>query len=174
MCSSDLDDDMGCEAASLPIWVPSTPCCLRVGGVTSSVLLYNGRGTPQAPPVRIEGDSLVNDGSATLQHVWTYHEQTLRYIAELPPGKPVALTDGAVEDLSVGLATLVRPKLVELGLFEDEADAFVRAWADTQLASPPPWRVLAFAPKALTDSLMPLRIEPSPATTLRVLAIAVD
>jgi hypothetical protein len=73
-------------------------------------------------------------------------------------------TDSTVEKLS---EVLVK-QLTDKGLFEKEARAMVKTWRSAWFGEEGT-RVLYILPDALTEELLPLRVEPRPTSQLRVL-----
>ncbi|MEA2708631.1 MAG: hypothetical protein QOF78_1232 [Phycisphaerales bacterium] len=67
----------------------------------------------------------------------------------------------------------IRHALVAEGLFEKEARAMVKTWSSNWLGEPGT-RVLYTVPRAVTDGLLPLRINPAPDETVRVLVGRID
>ena len=63
--------------------------------------------------------------------------------------------------------------LVAEGLFEKEARAMVKTWSSQWLGEPGT-RVLYTVPRGVTDSLLPLRISPTPDEVVRVLVGRID
>ena len=74
-----------------------------------------------------------------------------------------------LEDLTADLTKA----LVSTGLFEKEAVAMVNTWRSSWFGEQGT-RLLYFVPQSLTDSLLPLTIEPKPAETVRVLVGRLD
>jgi len=66
------------------------------------------------------------------------------------------------------LAEAVVAALVDEGLFEKEARAMVKTWRGSWFAEPGV-RLLYMVPRALTDKLLPIQIEPQPDELVRVL-----
>jgi len=71
------------------------------------------------------------------------------------------------------LATALTRSLVGSGLFEKEARAMVQTWKSSWLDEPGT-RVLYIVPRPVTDALLPLRIQPAPDQTVRVLVGRID
>lgn len=82
---------------------------------------------------------------------------------------PAAAFDAnGVENPQAALWNTVHEILVEQGLYEKEATAMVRTWAGSWFREPG-LRLLYVVPRPVTDALLPLTIEPSPQSTVRVL-----
>jgi hypothetical protein len=75
-------------------------------------------------------------------------------------GKPAAIVPRLEE--------AVHTALVAHGLFADEATAMVKTWSETWFAAEGT-RVVYVIPRAVTDAILPLRIEPAPDTLVRVM-----
>jgi hypothetical protein len=71
------------------------------------------------------------------------------------------------------LATAVTAELDKTGLYHDEAVAMVNTWR-RQWFTTPGRRVLYLAPPAWTDAQIPLKIDPSPDQTTRVMVIRAE
>ena len=78
------------------------------------------------------------------------------------------LSDTKYHDDATTLKEMVVKELVGHGLYEDEAIAMVRTWARQWFASEGT-RVMYVVPRALTDALLPLRVDPKPDRIVRVL-----
>jgi hypothetical protein len=92
-------------------------------------------------------------------------------LGAIPSGGAVTFDAGATapKPLETGVAELqvaVQAQLEAQGLFADEARAMVRTWARSWFGSPGT-RVLWLVPRARVDALLPLAIEPAPATLVR-------
>jgi len=98
---------------------------------------------------------------------------TIRWapLGAIPSGGAVTFDASATapKALETGVAELqvaVQAQLEAQGLFADEARAMVRTWARSWFGSPGT-RVLWLVPRARVDALLPLAIEPAPATLVR-------
>jgi hypothetical protein len=138
-------------------------------------LFYRGVGNFEMP-IRIEADEEgnwvihnshtrpiesiflldVNDGSTSLAKL--DHVASLSSV-KMP--KPELVTRSNLNET-------VAKSLVAQGLYEKEAWAMVHCWEDAWFAEPGK-RVFYSVPQSITDSILPLRIEPTPTKTVRVL-----
>lgn len=79
-------------------------------------------------------------------------------------GEELVPRDEFIESLGSALAA----RLVEAGLFADEAWALVNTWSRSYFETPGV-RLLYIVPRAWTDALLPIQISPTPDTLTRVL-----
>jgi hypothetical protein len=148
-------------------------------GETERYLFYRGLGHLSLP-LLVRGSA---DGSTTVTNTGREPIPTAFLVHMSPSGaRYVPLGGlGAGATVRVGLGEPVAPEfaMAELardlrlaleaaGLFTDEAAAMVRTWSRSWFASEGS-RVLYVVPRALTDRLLPLRIEPEPRSLVRVL-----
>ena len=98
---------------------------------------------------------------------------------DLPAGKSaawlnLAATDAgrwkfvAMPDFQNGICTQMESALMREGLFADEAKAMVNTWQDSWFAEEGK-RVLYILPRAWTDEILPLTINPAPTQLTRVM-----
>ena len=104
----------------------------------------------------------ITDGRARFA---VYRDITGRQPMTLP-SEAESVSPGAVGD------EIVRALVAE-GLFEKEARAMVKTWSSTWLGDAGT-RVLYSVPRAVTDTMLPLRISPAPDETVRVLIGRID
>jgi hypothetical protein len=153
---------------------------LRVCGNKSveheKFLFYRGVGFFLGPiRGRLEGDYIAIDsaGAAPVDTVLVFENQngmagfsiTSTSDATTVLRRP-ALTSPS-ETVAEEVATQLRSLLVSKGLFEREADAMLATWRDSWFEEG--LRVFYVVPREITDSLLPLRIEPRPSKIERVL-----
>jgi hypothetical protein len=87
------------------------------------------------------------------------------------------LTDLAVPppqgDYDSELSGALSSALTRAGLYADEAQAMVSTWQRQWFHTPGP-RVLYLAPQSWTDGSIPLVVDPTPSTTIRVMVMRVE
>jgi hypothetical protein len=88
--------------------------------------------------------------------------QTWKAILEAGPDHPT------VDATARQLEAHVEARLRALGLYEKEARAMVRSWTESWFRTPGVRVFFAF-PRVLADSFLPLRVEPAPDETVRVM-----
>lgn len=146
------------------------------GRYLEKFLFYRGVGKFELP-VQVEAGTdgeirVHNRGAETLKSLFlvesTGNEQRMSAIPQVAAGqaavmpRPVPVTDRqAARDQMV-------TALVQEGLYEKEARAMVATWDDSWFLEEGT-RVFYMVPRPVTDSLLPLKIEPQPKETVRVL-----
>ena len=88
-------------------------------------------------------------------------------LSQLAPGKAAAFDKPQPTSLEA-LSEAVVDALVEEGLYEKEAKAMVETWKQSWFTEQGT-RILYMVPETITDELLPLKIEPRPQQSLRVL-----
>ena len=146
-------------------------------------LFYRGVGSFRAPlTVTLGGDGdevqLRNAGAEPLSHLFIYTVQQGRgkflQVDRLDAGesKAVKLADEKqllpLSELRLRLAAQMQTALVQEGLYAREAAAMVQTWDDSWFAEPG-LRVLYTLPRAWTDRILPLALEPAPREVARVM-----
>lgn len=121
--------------------------------IDDSIIRFTNNGTDEIRSliaVRVDGDAI--------------------QISERRPaksGETVQLT--ATQHVSIDeLSAVIQTMLTEQGLYEKEAAAMVRTWRDAWFEEQGT-RVLYIVPEKLTHELLPLTIDPTPQSTVRVL-----
>ena len=89
-------------------------------------------------------------------------EVTLPDWSELPNTNPIQELDQKIVEA-----------LIAEGLYEKEARAMVKTWKSSWY-NEPGYRVFFLVPQVITDSILPLTIEPQPQETLRVLVARME
>ncbi len=143
-------------------------------------LFYRGLGT-FALPVRVEcaGEqtTFTNGSEHRLPAVFAVEmaAETGRFagLGEMAAGETSAYSLAAQPlrpkaEAVAGLQEAVLGALTAQGLYADEAQAMVRTWS-RQWFDSEGTRVLWLVPRPLTDSILPLRIDPAPEALIRVL-----
>jgi hypothetical protein len=201
-------DDGVCEVLELPSYDAPSAACLKSGETSAGMLFYRGSIDLEDLPFAIErgaGDDLRVSARPTAQgapgELWriTAGEDGYRISRAALPGAEATLlgpgqdpVDPARED--AGLASAMR----DMGLTDDEAQAFVRAWsaslfgADASAAKDLPAKesakkapmrppaaplsdvVLYWLPAAAIDKLAPLTFTPPPAAVRRAMLVRVE
>ncbi len=155
----------------------------RIGPVeTEKFLFYRGVGSFDLPVrVRTEvGSRLVlsNQGPWDVPSLFVLHVENGRgeftCVDGLPAGsavevvRPLSASSQSVEHMVSQLIPALAAKLVERGLFPDEAEAMARTWERSYFHTEG-LRVLYVVPEAATSAILPLAMEPKPSSLVRVL-----
>ncbi len=146
-------------------------------------LFYRGVGDFTAPLTvtqSADGDSftLQNTGKEPLGNLFLYAVRgdgaKHLYVESLAPGASNTVNLRAAQNLAplsdarADIARRMREALVREGLYEREAAAMVEAWDDSWFAEQGT-RVLYTLPRAWTDRILPLTIDPKPREIVRVM-----
>jgi hypothetical protein len=161
--------------ALLPI---SHPQELRGGLVVQreKFLFYRGVGT-FPPPVTVKalgGDrvTVVNSAGGKIGGLAlvTVRDGKVGFLAlsEMGPGAELAATIPAANNQRTELAEYLVKELTQAGLYEKEARAMVKTWDEAWFGEEGT-RLLYLVPRAKTDELLPLKVEPNPTEVVRVL-----
>lgn len=78
----------------------------------------------------------------------------------------LSFTEPALEDSVDSLCSELEGVLISQGLFPDEAHAMLETWKDSWFEEGA--RLVYIVPRSFVDSVLPLRIQPVPANTVRV------
>jgi hypothetical protein len=152
-------------------------------------LFYRGLGNfalPVAVRARVGGEVSLenNDAALAMGAVFLLNVGTSRAAYSVFPEGigaagllelPVPTLDGgyALDTYSAALSNDMTAALRGTGLYADEASAMVETWK-RQWFSTPGVRVLYLLPKAWTDRMIPLSIEPPPDVLVRTLVVRVE
>jgi hypothetical protein len=157
---------------------PERGLWLRGGTVVQreKFLFYRGVGTfPTPVSLRALGEGKVrvrNSGAGRLDGLvlLTVRQGALGYraLGNLERGAETVATLPATTHKRADLARLLVEELTSAGLYEKEARAMVTTW-DAAWFGEEGTRLLYLVPRARTDELLPLTIEPRPAEVVRVL-----
>jgi len=149
---------------------------LRVCGKTEQqhekFLFYRGVGTFDLPlSARLTDENLVikNLGRENVPQFILFENRDGRIgyrIHDLFKGE-VAVERPALDQTIDTLVRDLETILVANGLYEKEARAMIKTWRDSWFE--PGMRVFYIVPRKLTDSILPIKIEPAPAELTRVL-----
>ncbi|HSF23762.1 MAG TPA: hypothetical protein VLE20_06000, partial [Blastocatellia bacterium] len=135
-------------------------------------LFYRGVGTFDLPlSARLADESIVvkNLGKENVAQFILFENRGGRVgyrISDLFKGE-VALERPALDQTIESLARDLEILLVANGLYEKEAGAMIKTWRDSWFEEG--LRVFYIVPRKLTDSILPIRIDPAPAELTRVL-----
>ncbi len=172
------------EAPSKDPWnyaraVKSTP--IQVGNQREQFIFYRGLGRFEVPlEARATADTvtLVNHSQQTIPHAFLLYVHAgggvVMPLGAVPANGEVRgpLPRGGKErDLGVFVEEASRQVAVALessGLYPDEAKAMVDTWSRSYFRSPG-LRVLYVLPREWTETLLPLRLEPTPKDLVRTL-----
>ncbi len=146
-------------------------------------LFYRGVGSFRAPLTVTQSAgaasiALQNTGLEELRHLFLYTvregQGKVVTVDRLAPGenRSVSLETGRnllpLAALREDISRRLRQALVEEGLYEREASAMVATWDDSWFAEQGV-RVLYTLPRAWTDRILPLTLEPKPRELVRVM-----
>lgn len=151
---------------------------LRGGSILQreKFLFYRGVGT-FAPPVTVKalgGDrvTVVNNsgGRATGLVLVTVRAGKIGFhpLSDIEPGASADAQMPPLGNSRTELAAHIVKSLTAEGLYEKEARAMVKTW-DSAWFGEEGTRLLYFVPRAKTDALLPITIDPKPAELVRVL-----
>ena len=164
--------------------------CLQVDSLVATnpaperekFIFYRGVGS-FATPLRVKMDLsgtllLENTGLEKLAHLFVLGLENQKgqfiYVESLAPGekKEVKLASTemkiSLEQVSAKLGSQMAESLVNEGLYPREADAMVKTWKDSWFEEDGV-RVLYVLPRSWTDRTLPLNLEPSPHSLVRVM-----
>lgn len=101
-----------------------------------------------------------------------------RFVGHLPPESVTEAslrpkTEIAGTDINADLIPQLTKELVAAGLYEKEAIAMVNTWQSAWFAEPG-MRLFFFVPEDITEKVLPLKIEPKPDQTVRVLVARME
>jgi hypothetical protein len=124
-----------------------------------------------------EALDISNSGSEPLEHLFVLSMQDgaagFNYVESLNAGQQrsvvLSLKDqGSREQVMAALSRKMAESLVHEGLYKREAVAMVNTWKDSWFAEDGV-RVLYVLPRAWTDRILPLTLDPAPRETVRVM-----
>jgi hypothetical protein len=123
---------------------------------------------------------LQNGGTETIPAAFLlYVKGTLGRVTPIGPIQPGSQTVGVqpkeapIEDYVQDAASQLATALRATGLYADEAQAMVNTWSRSYFRTQG-MRVLYILPRAWTDALLPLRIDPAPTELVRTLVGRVE
>jgi hypothetical protein len=141
-------------------------------------LFYRGVGTFALPVLaRRDGDRVVVEvvGADPVDRVLVFerHGDAVGHRdAAVVPGETSIESPALTAGTTGAFESVIRSLLVGAGLFEREAQAMIDTWRDTW--SQDGLRVFYLVPRALTDAVLPLTIDPAPSALVRVLVGRAD
>jgi hypothetical protein len=136
-------------------------------------------GTPLQVTMASDNEAvLVNTGKEAIENLFVLQLRDRAgkfiYVERLAAGerRSVAINSSAgampLETMSLQLGDRMAQALVQAGLYQREAKAMVRTWTDSWFQENGV-RVLYLLPRSWTDSILPLRLDPSPRELVRVM-----
>lgn len=143
-------------------------------------LFYRGAGSFATPLLTTMSDDgmlkLSNTGKRPLNHLFVLNVEkgqgNFVEIDRLPPGEikniPSVVSRDKLQNLQARLCAQVSAGLEKEGLYKREATAMVNTWKDSWFAEDGV-RVLYVLPRAWTDEILPMKIEPTPRQLVRVM-----
>ncbi|MDZ4783090.1 MAG: hypothetical protein SGJ19_22825 [Planctomycetia bacterium] len=139
-------------------------------------LFYRGLGNFDQPAkLTAQGGgkfALQNDGDQDLPHVFLVeiegHKVRYSYYAAAKAKATLAMELASEPSSIDAVADAMAESLVEAGLFEKEARSMVNTWRSSWFTESGT-RVLYMLPQPWTEALIPLKIDPQPQSTLRVM-----
>jgi hypothetical protein len=168
-----LDASLGCEAAGLPQYLGTVPHCLDLDGFRAPVLLYNSVIETEAffALETRDGELLLRNLRA-IEYGWgqVAHEGSLYQFESLAPNAEVV-----VSSLEKALRTDTELRrdldweLRQLGLTQDEANSFMKAWERPTLSQPFEWQVIALLSGQQADAISTISAKPAPTKLVRAL-----
>ncbi len=173
------------------IWAPSRRVAslpVQVGTENEQFIFYRGLGTFTLPiQIDVDANGLINlhnQSSDASPAVFLLRVHTgggaIVDLGPLPAGGRITgvplPTGGKEHDLAVYMADAqnrIAEAIQATGLYADEARAMVETWSRSYFQSMG-LRVLYVVPRAWTDSLLPLTVEPTPRELVRTLVGRVE
>jgi hypothetical protein len=145
---------------------------LRIGDQQEKMIFYRGLGN-FAPPLRAQYESdgkleLHNTGTEAIPFAILFENQggAMGFrVVENVAGSVKMEAPELTQDITA-IRKLLAARLTGLGLYPKEARAMVETWADSWFTEGS--RVLYIVPRAMVDSLLPLKIVPAPEDIQRV------
>jgi hypothetical protein len=171
------------EVPSASVWAPSrqvASLAVRVRDQDEGFIFYRGLARFERPiRVLAKGGGaleIVNDSDATIPAAFVLQASSdgggVISVGQLGPR---ARRSTAAPSMRVPLAEYAAAAKAQLkgaltasGLYEDEAQAMVETWSHSYFQNPG-LRVLYIAPRAWTDELLPISIDPPPSELVRTL-----
>jgi hypothetical protein len=135
-------------------------------------LFYRGAGSFDLPlSVKLANDrlELVNRGKEEISRLIIFENRNGRVgyrVLDHFSGQTAIERSQLDKDVEAVIRDL-RQVLVSSGLYEKEADAMIKTWRDSWFEEG--MRVLYILPRGITDSTLPLQIDPQPSELVRVL-----
>jgi hypothetical protein len=146
--------------------------CTVKGEQREKFLFYRGVGTFDQPlTVRLDDGSVVakNTSSETIPQLILFENRggNIGYQVRSSFDREIVLDRPALGQTQEALERDLEAMLVAQGLYEKEALAMIKTWRDSWFEEG--LRVFYIVPRKVTDSILPLTIEPQPSELTRVL-----
>ncbi len=165
-----------------PTWLhprqPDSALVTTANGETEKYLFYRGLGRFDLPVTFASGDSSVtvhNRGESPVTGMLLYEKAgptaRLTAVSALAKGEKREISpagNGFTQDWRKPVYAAAADMLTAAGLTRQEADAMVQTWW-TSYFERDGRRVFWIVPRETTDRVLPLRVNPAPAETVRVL-----
>jgi hypothetical protein len=145
---------------------------LRVGSQTERFLFYRGVGLFPAPiEATFDSNGRVSAKSSTglpmgALVLFENHNGDMAYRVAHATATQLTLDLPDLDETPANPAKVLEDLLVDQGLYRQEAAAMVNTWRDSWLEEGT--RLFYFMPPAKVDEILPLRIQPAPASIVRV------
>jgi hypothetical protein len=145
---------------------------LRVGSQTERFLFYRGVGLFPAPiEATFDSNGRVSAKSSTglpmgALVLFENHNGDMAYRVAHATATQLTLDLPDLDEAPANPAKVLEDLLVDQGLYRQEAAAMVNTWRDSWLEEGT--RLFYFMPPAKVDEILPLRIQPAPASIVRV------
>ncbi len=167
------------------IWAPSRKVAsvpVQIGNEKEQFIFYRGLGTFDVPLKEQANDdgsvTLTNASQEKIAHVFLLrlHQEggAIKDLGSLSPSQsfshvwPPAGGKETPAEYLAHASDMIAAALVESGLYQDEARAMVDTWQRSYFLKEGT-RFLYLAPRAWTDQLLPIAIEPAPTSLVRTL-----
>jgi hypothetical protein len=172
------------------IWAPSRNVranTVSVGAENEKFIFYRGLGRFEVP-IRVQAANnelrIANPSAEAIPASFLVRydgkQGSVRALGSVAAGttRTVAKALGTTqflrsEEYLAEVSRLLQAALVDSGLFADEAKAMVDTWTKSYFLTPGT-RVLYIVPRAWTDRILPLRIQPQPQSLVRTLVGRVE
>jgi hypothetical protein len=170
------------------IWAPSRKVAsvpVRAKGAIEQFIFYRGLGDFSVPLEYSIGKDSVSVSNPSKERVsaafyLNVHDGAglIRPLGAIEPGHSVLAEPGNLQGVALDTylaqaKAALQSALVDSGLYADESQAMVDTWAKSYFLSPGE-RVLYVLPRAWTDTLLPLQIDPKPDALVRTLVGRVE
>lgn len=171
------------EVPSASVWAPSRRVAslgVRVRDQDEGFIFYRGLARFDRP-IRVLATGggaleIVNDSDATIPAAFVLQAAAegggVLSVGALGPRARRSIiapaTRSPLAEYSAAAKSQLKRALTDSGLYEDEAQAMVDTWSYSYFQNPG-LRVLYIAPRAWTDELLPISIDPPPSELVRTL-----
>lgn len=171
------------EVSPDSVWAPSRRVAslgVRVRDQDEGFIFYRGLARFERP-IRVLATGagaleIINDSDATIPAAFVLQASTagggVVAVGQLGPRARRSITapspSSSIASYTSEAKSQLKGALTASGLYEDEAQAMVDTWSRSYFQNPG-LRVLYIAPRAWTDELLPITIDPPPAELVRTL-----